>query len=717
MNKHIPSVTTFPRVGQLQFSLLLLVSLYSGNTWGDDCTDADHHVDWNACNSQTECKYAIKYEPVDPMAVSGSIQTLNQPGTIVGVTWLYLKGTCTEGNSNQCIAAEQCFDGIDINTNSNIVTFSGTATGDGSDYGCFKLTATDLDDSSCFRDYKFHITSTGGGWGDPHITTVDGVHYDFQSAGEFIALRGDDLEIQTRQTAVSTPNISFRNGYTGLRNCVSRYTAVAALVGKHRVTIQPNLSGEPDPNGPDPAGPQIRVDGELKTLGPDGIDLSSCDCPAAEMKSDGRIVRSADEQSIEIHYASGAKVVVVPRWWGEPIHTWFFNVEVYDTTATEGIMGLTKDDWLPALSDGTTVGDKADKLDERYVQLYETFADSWRVGSEDKPSLFDYDDDTSTATFTLDEWPRHEPNSCLLEGEPKVEPVDIAVAEKACSEVVDENNRENCIFDVSATGHTGFADAYVRTEQLIPGATRTTLVQDKNSSKPGTSVTFTATVQRTVSTIGKITSGRVQFVVDGKNTGDPIEFDTDGNAVWSTSNLTNGNHEVEARFLPTGFGERFRPSSDKVTHVVSREWWLSFHVGRTAPTGNFSDIYDSSYSYILDLEYKFTPKYSFLGLLGYNHFKGASTGVDDTYWTNLSANVKYYFMRYAKSGTVWVNAGAGAYKPESGSTRAGANFGAGLGGNINPRLRWEAGVNYHNIFTSGSNTKFVVPTVGVTFNF
>ena len=38
--------------------------------------------------------------------------------------------------------------------------------------------------------------------GDPHLTTVGGIHYDFQGAGEFVALRdGNGLEIQTRQTS------------------------------------------------------------------------------------------------------------------------------------------------------------------------------------------------------------------------------------------------------------------------------------------------------------------------------------------------------------------------------------------------------------------------------------------------------------------------------------------------------------------------------------
>src|SRR6185369_11133515 len=84
--------------------------------------------------------------------------------------------------------------------------------------------------------------------GDPHLTTVDGVHYDFQSAGEFVALRdASGLQIQTRQTAVSTAG-TVPNAYTGLNTCVSLNTAVAAQVGGRRLTFQPGLDGAPDPN-------------------------------------------------------------------------------------------------------------------------------------------------------------------------------------------------------------------------------------------------------------------------------------------------------------------------------------------------------------------------------------------------------------------------------------------------------------------------------------
>src|SRR5262249_55990190 len=74
-----------------------------------------------------------------------------------------------------------------------------------------------------------HYGSLNDGFndGDPHLTTMDGVHYDFQSAGEFVALRdGNGFEIQTRQTAVSTTS-EFPDTYTGLPVCVSINTAVA----------------------------------------------------------------------------------------------------------------------------------------------------------------------------------------------------------------------------------------------------------------------------------------------------------------------------------------------------------------------------------------------------------------------------------------------------------------------------------------------------------
>src|SRR5258708_5984524 len=63
-------------------------------------------------------------------------------------------------------------------------------------------------------------TLTAANEGEPHLSTVDGLHYDFQSAGEFVSLRdaggnGQGVEIQTRQTPVTTVT-PYTNPYTGL---------------------------------------------------------------------------------------------------------------------------------------------------------------------------------------------------------------------------------------------------------------------------------------------------------------------------------------------------------------------------------------------------------------------------------------------------------------------------------------------------------------------
>ena len=64
---------------------------------------------------------------------------------------------------------------------------------------------------------------------------------------------------------------------------------------------------------------------------------------------------------------------------------------------------VPKGSWLPRLRNGVDVGPRPASLHDRYVTLYKTFADSWRV--TDKTSLFVYAPGTSTKTFTDPDWP------------------------------------------------------------------------------------------------------------------------------------------------------------------------------------------------------------------------------------------------------------------------------------------------------------------------
>lgn len=302
--------------------------------------------------------------------------------------------------------------------------------------------------------------------GDPHIRTVDGVNYDFQSTGEFVLLRDPGMELQVRQSAVTTAGPLAPNAHTGLSSCVSLNTAVAMRVGDHRITYQPILEPQLDiesthkPNIQSPR-LQLRIDGEPLLLGNAAIPL----------REGGRIVPTNSQGGLEVQFPGGTRIAVTPSFW-EHHQLHYMNINVYHGRATEGIMGaIAPNNWLPMLSNGDFLGSRPVSHAQRHHDLYKTFADSWRVDAT--TSLFYYESGLTPDSFVVPDWPVSQAQNCLAPPQPGVSvptapitAIGQAQAEQICGGLVDAPRRENCIQDVMATGDTIFAETYLQSQKL-----------------------------------------------------------------------------------------------------------------------------------------------------------------------------------------------------------------------------------------------------------
>jgi len=292
--------------------------------------------------------------------------------------------------------------------------------------------------------------------GDPHLTTTNGVHYDFQSAGEFVALRNSDtgFELQTRQSPVQTTFTPPANAYTGLASCVSLNTAVAVRVGKHRVTYQPSKGSQGKVDQM-----QLRIDGRLATLSATPTNLGG-----------GNLVaKAASGSGLDIRIADGTALTVTPLFWTSQGY-WYLDVAVRSTPAREGTMGpVLAGDWLPRAPDGASFGPRPAALIDRHAVLNQKFAGAWRVATTS--SLFDYETGTSTADFTDVNWPQP-PNSggpcktTITGSRPPLKRMQPELAKAACQGIKDKALLANCVFDVTVMGDTGVAKAYLAADKL-----------------------------------------------------------------------------------------------------------------------------------------------------------------------------------------------------------------------------------------------------------
>jgi hypothetical protein len=426
------------------------------------------------------------------------------------------------------------------------------------------ITATDSDgrqDQAVFR-LKIGAPDDGADIGDPHIHTVDGKQYDFQAVGEFTLLRDrEGMEIQTRQWPVATAN-PVTDTHSGLTVCVSVNTAVALRVGDHRISYQPSRKQ---------GVLQFFVDGKPSHLPEGGLDLGPHRV-TAEPTDTGAI-------ALRVAYAHGPVVTVTPRFWNSQ-KVWYMNVDVAHTQADAGVMGrIPAQSWLPLLPSGEALGARPNSLHDRYVALYKTFADAWRV--DDASSLFVYEPGTSTDTFTDRDWPAEKP-PCKLKPQfeipgatPILKNIPVKDAEKICQGVTIKGLFENCVFDVATTGDETLAEGYLQAQRLQLHGTAVLISADKTEGELGDTVTVTACVTRLHGTVrpakGKRPlklEGTVTFFVDGAAVGGAVKIDQYGCAKAAFDDLKPGRHLF--RIAYSG-GNGFDPSgSANLIYTVRR---------------------------------------------------------------------------------------------------------------------------------------------------
>ncbi|WP_306297041.1 Calx-beta domain-containing protein [Nostoc sp. C052] len=267
--------------------------------------------------------------------------------------------------------------------------------------------------------------------GDPHLTTFDGIHYDFQGVGEFTTLKSttDDFEIQTRQQPW--------NGSTR----VSVNTAIALKINGQRIGFYLN-----DPNPVKINGTATAIaDGALYALGQNLITHNGNTYTVFSANGDQiQVTLNGSYMNLGLGLADNRKGKVVGLLGNDN--------------------GNTNDDF--ALRDGTVIGGTISN-----EQLYGDYANSWRITQP--TSLFDYATGQDTNTFSDRTFPTNIVTAATLPADQRAAAQQIAQN----AGITDPTILEDAILDIALTNAAPeFIQAYIALQREITVNAPNTLI-------------------------------------------------------------------------------------------------------------------------------------------------------------------------------------------------------------------------------------------------